>query len=186
MTSPTTIYEFSFTSLAKQPIPLADYQGKVILIVNTASQCGLAKQYKGLQLLQEKYHPQGFTIIGVASQDFGNQEYTDPCKIKINAQQPFSITFPLTTITPITGNKAHPFYLWARQKVGWRGSPKWNFHKYLISRQGVIINWYGSITSPTANRLIKGIEKALQDTVQSPRPTLEGSIETLIKPKISP
>ena len=159
----TTAYAFGFMSLDNQTISLADYRGKVLLIVNTASKCGLAKQYEVLQTLQAQYQDQGLVVIGVASQDFGKQEYTDSCQIKTAAQQKFSLTFPLTALTKVKGDEAHPFYKWARNKVGFMGTPKWNFHKYLIGRDGQIIDWYSSVTSPLAPQVTKAIEEGLKE-----------------------
>ena len=161
MKSLITAYQFEFMSLDNEPIKLTDYEGKVLLIVNTASKCGLATQFKELQELQNTYGDKGFTVIGVSSQDFRNQEHSDTCKIKEVVQQKFNITFPLTTITKVTGKEAHSFYKWAGEQAGFLGTPKWNFHKYLIGKDGKLLNWYSSVTPPTSDKIAIAIEKEL-------------------------
>ena len=155
-------YQYSFSTLiGHRPMPLSAYQGKVLLIVNVASKCGFTLQYAGLQSLYDRYKDQGLVIIGVPSNDFGNQEPGTEADIAHFCQLNYGVSFPMAAKEVVSGKNAHPFYQWARQKLGWGSAPKWNFHKYLINRNGEIINHYFSTTSPHAPRLIKAIENAL-------------------------
>ena len=157
-------YQFSFTSIDGAPMPLSDYAGQVVLIVNTASQCGFTGQYKGLQALYEQYRDRGFVVIGVPCNDFGRQEPGDNAVIKDFARTQYGVTFPLTSKTAVTGDDAHPFFPWAAaQKKGalLQSSPKWNFHKFLLDRHGQVYKSYGSQVSPDDKNLTADIEKLL-------------------------
>ena len=151
-------YDFSFNSLVgHEPIPLIAYRGKVILVVNTASQCGFTKQYAGLEKLYKTYKEQGLVIIGVPSNDFGKQEPGSPDEIAAF----YGVTFPITAKEVVKGKSAHPFYQWAKKKLGFGTAPKWNFHKYLISREGELIDYFNSMTAPDSKKIVDAIEKAL-------------------------
>lgn len=154
-------HQFSFTSIDGKKINLSDFQGKVILVVNTASKCAFTHQYKGLQTLHEKYKDKGLVIIAVPSSDFANQEFNQILQVKEFAKKEFQITFPLTTIEKVKGNKSHPFYLWANNQAGFMGSPKWNFHKYLIDKNGNLASWFSSPTKPQSPKIINKIEELL-------------------------
>ncbi|MDX2204112.1 MAG: glutathione peroxidase [Hyphomicrobiaceae bacterium] len=153
-----TAWDFSFTSIDGKPMPLSDFRGKVLLVVNTASFCGFTKQYEALQALNAKYEAQGFNVIGVPSNDFGGQEPENEGKIKEFCEGMFGVTFPLTGKNEVTGDGAHPFYKWARDQLGWLNSPKWNFHKYLVGRDGKLVTSFFSSTAPDADRLISAVE----------------------------
>jgi glutathione peroxidase len=159
----TTAFLFSFPLLDGGTLALSDYQGKVMLIVNTASQCGFTPQYKGLEELYNKYKEQGLVIIGVPSNDFGHQEPGSSEEIKCFVKDHYSVTFPMTAKQEVKGENADPFYKWANQQVGFIGSPKWNFHKYLINKNGELVDWFSSVTSPTSSKVTKAIEKALAE-----------------------
>lgn len=154
-------HQFSFTSIDGKKINLSDFQGKVILVVNTASKCGFTPQYKGLQTLYEKYKDKGLVVIAVPSSDFANQEFSQISQVKEFTKKEFHITFPLTTIAKVKGNKSHPFYLWANNQAGFIGSPKWNFHKYLIDKNGNLASWFSSPTKPQSPKIINKIEELL-------------------------
>ena len=154
-------FDFSFKSISGKELPLSDYKGKVIMVVNTASLCGFTKQYTALQELYTRYKDKGFVIIGVPSNDFGGQEPEDEKAIKKFCEVNYNITFPLTEKYAVTGENAHPFYKWAAEEKGGISIPKWNFHKYLIGPDGKIIDWYFSSTSPLAERVTKTIEENL-------------------------
>lgn len=159
---PGTAYDFEFNTLDKQPLKLADYRGKVLLIVNTASHCGFTPQYGELQQLYHDQYERGLEIIGIPSIDFGHQEFDNSTDIKTFTHNKFHIQFPLAGITKIKGNNAHPFYLWAAKQVGILGTPKWNFHKYLIDRQGYLVAWFPSYTTPQSKKVLSAIEIELQ------------------------
>jgi glutathione peroxidase len=160
-------WDFSFTSIDGKPMPLADYKGKVLLVVNTASFCGFTKQYEALQALNAKYEAQGFNVIGVPSNDFGGQEPDSEGKIKEFCEGMFGVTFPLTGKNVVSGDGAHPFYKWARDELGWFNSPKWNFHKYLIGRDGRLVTSFYSQTAPDADRLVKAVEAEIAKPAQA-------------------
>ena len=154
-------YQFSFVSIDGKEINLSDFKDKVILIVNTASQCGFTPQYAGLQNLYQKYKDKGLVIIGVPSSDFANQEFDNNEDIKKFTNKEFNITFPLATVTKVKGKDAHPFYKWASKQSGILGSPKWNFHKYIIDKEGNFATWFASTTKPEANKIVKKIDSLL-------------------------
>ncbi len=157
-------YDYSFRTLrGEHPLPLSEFRGKVILIVNTASQCGFTPQYAGLEKLYEQYKEQGLVIIGVPANDFGHQEPGTEQEIASFCQINYGVSFPMAAKEIVSGKNAHPFYLWARKKLGFGTAPMWNFHKYLINRKGELIDYFYSPTSPNAGRLTKRIEKALNE-----------------------
>ncbi|MGN7438740.1 MAG: glutathione peroxidase [Alcanivorax sp.] len=159
-TSPNA-YQFSFKSIDGNPLPLSDFSGKVVLIVNTASKCGFTGQYKELQNLYETYKDKGLVILGVPSGDFAGQEFAEEESVKQFTDEKFHITFPLTEITHVKGGNAHPFYAWAKKQGGFLSGPKWNFHKYLIDRNGNFVTGFGTRTSPTHDNITTAIEVAL-------------------------
>jgi glutathione peroxidase len=157
-----TAYDFTFRRLSGGgEIRLDEFRGKVILIVNTASRCGFTPQYEGLERLYTKYSPQGLVIIGVPSNDFGGQEPGSSEEIASFCRLNYGVTFPLTMKEDVTGSDAHPFYVWAKETLGFGTAPKWNFHKYLVSRDGTLIDYFHSTTSPSSQRLVNAIEQAL-------------------------
>lgn len=158
MSNPTTAWSFSFTSIDGKPMPLSDFRGKVLLVVNTASFCGFTKQYRALQELHAEYEGQGFAVIGVPSNDFGGQEPKAAGEIKEFCEGMFGVTFPLTDKTVVSGSDAHPFYKWARDASGWLNAPKWNFHKYLVGRDGRLVTSFYSQTAPNSERVMNAIE----------------------------
>lgn len=154
-------HAFSFNAMDGSDMPLADYKGKVVLVVNTASQCGFTPQYESLEALYQTYKDQGFEVIGVPCNDFANQEPGDDQSIKEFVVEKYHVTFPLTAKTQVKGKDAHPFFQWASKKAGFIGSPKWNFHKYLIGKDGQFITWFSSMTSPESSKLEKAVTQAL-------------------------
>lgn len=157
-------YDFSFkTLMGEKPMPLSQYKGKVILIVNTASNCGLTSQYAGLEKLYETYKNRGLVVIGVPSNDFGGQEPGNNKEISNFCKLNYGVTFPMTAKEIVTGDKAHPFYVWAKSELGFGTAPKWNFHKYLVNRHGKLVDYFNSTTSPEAPRLVSAVKKALDE-----------------------
>jgi glutathione peroxidase len=154
-------YQFSFTRIDGKPLNLIDFQGKVILIVNTASNCGLSSQYIALENLYQQYKDRGLVVIAVPSSDFGGQELKTEKEVKSFVDEKFKITFPITTISKVKGKGAVGFYKWANEKAGILGSPKWNFHKYLIDRNGNFAGWFASTTKPESKKLVNAIEELL-------------------------
>ena len=161
MTDAGSAWDFSFETLDGQPLPMSSLKGKAVLVVNTASQCGFTPQYQGLEALYQKYAGKGLVVLGVPCNDFGGQEPGTAEEIKDFCETKFSVTFPMTGKTHVTGKDAHPLYAWARQQVGILGSPKWNFHKYLIAPDGTLADWFSTPTGPESGRVAKAIEKVL-------------------------
>ena len=152
-----SVYDIEFKSISGQSLPLSAFKGKVLLVVNTASRCGYTKQYGGLQELYAQYADAGLVVLGVPSNDFSNQEPGSNEEIKTFCEVNFNITFPMTEKVVVTGNEAHPFFQWATANGG--SKPRWNFSKYLIGRDGRLVDSYSAITTPAG--LKKDIEKAL-------------------------
>ena len=154
-------FDFSFPSIEGAKLKLSDYQGHVLLIVNTASRCGFTGQYNALQNLWSAYRNEGLVVIGVPSNDFGSQELDTESEVKQFCEVNFDIDFPMTAITGIKGAEAHEFYKWAGAQVGMLGKPKWNFHKYLVGRDGQIADWFSSVSEPDSPTFRSAIEQAL-------------------------
>lgn len=155
-------YDFKLTRIDGKPMPMSAYKGKVVLLVNTASMCGFTPQYDGLQKLQTTYAPKGFTVIGVPSGDFMSQEYDDNAKIAEFCETKFGITFPMAEKAVVKGPKAIPIYRWAKVQVPTENEPKWNFHKFLIGKDGQVIAGFNSKVTPDSPELQAAIQKALK------------------------
>ena len=160
ISSDKSFHDFSIESISGEDIVLADYKDKVVLLVNTASQCGFTPQYAGLQKIYDRYKDDGFVVLGVPSDDF-NQELSNDDDVKKFCEIRYGVNFPLTSIQKIKGESAHPLYKWISGNTSVIGQPRWNFHKYLISKEGQIVNWFSSMTSPTSEGLLKQVEQAL-------------------------
>tara|TARA_B100001123_G_C15025597_1_gene913282 strand:- start:223 stop:774 length:552 start_codon:yes stop_codon:yes gene_type:complete len=154
-------YDFTFKDLDGSNINLSQYKGKVIIVVNVASQCGFTNQYEDMQKIWEKYQSKGIIMLGVPSNDFGNQEPGSNSEIKNFCEAKFGISFPMTEKISVKGPGAHPFYIWAREKHGKSAIPKWNFHKIIIDKNGKVADTFSSITNPTSSRFIKTLEKLI-------------------------
>ncbi len=158
-----TAYAFSFPALAGGDIRLADYAGRPLLVVNTASLCGFTPQYAGLQELWTQFHDRGLMIIGVPSNDFGAQEPGGAIEIAETAQHQFGVTFPMAAKATVKGTNAHPFYKWAADARP-KDVPRWNFHKYLIGRDGYIAEVFPETVEPSDTRVKTAIARALADS----------------------
>jgi glutathione peroxidase len=158
-----TAYAFSFPALAGGDIRLADYAGRPLMVVNTASLCGFTPQYAGLQQLWTEFHGRGLMILGVPSNDFGAQEPGGATEIAETAQHQYGVTFPIAAKAVVKGPDAHPFYKWA---AGARPKdvPRWNFHKYLIGRDGYIAEVFPETVEPSDTRVKTAVARALADT----------------------
>jgi len=156
-----TAYAFSFGGLTGGEIKLSDYAGKPILVVNTASQCGYTPQYAGLQELWKRYHERGLMIVGVPSNDFGGQEPGGATEIEHMAHDSYGVGFPLAAKAEVRGANPHPFYKWAAAEKPLE-LPRWNFHKYLIGRDGHIAASFPSQVEPTDPKVLAAIDKELE------------------------
>jgi glutathione peroxidase len=155
-----TAYAFSFPGLEGADIKLAEHVGKPILVVNTASLCGYTPQYAGLQRLWARYHARGLLIVGVPSNDFGGQEPGGAADIAQTAHGQYGIGFPLAAKAQVKGPSAHPFYRWAASERPLE-TPRWNFHKYLVGRDGHIAAVFATDVEPMDARVINAIAKEL-------------------------
>jgi glutathione peroxidase len=158
-----TAYAFSFPALSGGDIRLAEYAGRPLLVVNTASLCGFTPQYAGLQELWTEFHDRGLTIIGVPSNDFGGQEPGGATEIARTAQHQYGVTFPIAAKAVVKGPNAHPFYKWAADSRP-KDVPRWNFHKYLIGRNGYIAEVFPETVEPADTRVKTAIARALADS----------------------
>ena len=154
-------YDFKFRDLDGSVLSLSDYKGKVIVIVNVASQCGFTKQYEDMQKVWMKYQDKGVVMLGVPSNDFGNQEPGNNADIKTFCEAKFGISFPMTEKVMVKGAEAHPFYIWAKDNHGNSAIPKWNFHKIIIGKNGKIAETFTSITNPSSKKFTKALENLL-------------------------
>jgi len=154
-------YDFSFNDIDGTPLKLSEYKGKIIVVVNVASQCGFTSQYEDMQNIWEEYQSKGIIILGVPSNDFGGQEPGSNSEIKTFCEAKFGISFPITEKVNVKGSEAHPFYKWAKDNHGKSAVPKWNFHKIIIDKSGKINETFSSITNPSSKKFIKAIEKLI-------------------------
>lgn len=158
--SKVTAYAFSFPALSGADIRLAEFTGRPLLIVNTASQCGYTPQYAGLQDLWGEFRDRGLIIIAVPSNDFGGQEPGGAKEIADTAQQHYGVTFPVAGKVAVKGPTAHPFYRWAAEARP-KDVPRWNFFKYLVGREGYISEAFAESTEPTDTRVKTAIARSL-------------------------
>jgi glutathione peroxidase len=155
-------HDFSFTSIDGKPLKLADFVGHPVLVVNTASQCGLTPQYSGLEALWQKYRDRGPGRARRAVERFrppGAGHGSPDQAILLDQLQRH---LPMTSKYPVTGASAHPFYKWARDEAGDAASPHWNFHKYLVRANGELAGAFGSRAAPDDPSLINAIETELK------------------------
>ena len=154
-------YDFKFKDLDGSVLNLSEFKDKVIIVVNVASQCGFTKQYVDMQKIWEKYEKKNLVMIGVPSNDFGNQEPGSNSEIKNFCEAKFGITFPVTEKVSVKGSQAHPFYVWAEKNYGKSAIPKWNFHKIIINKSGKVADTFSSITNPSSKKFINVLEKLI-------------------------
>ena len=157
-----TAHSFSFPDIDGGTLRLSDHAGRAVLVVNTASRCGFTSQYAGLQQLHERYASEGLTIIGVPSNDFGQQEPGTEQEIRAFCSGTYGVQFPMTGKTRVRGASAHPFYRWARDELGPQNAPRWNFHKYLVGRDGRLLAAFPSHVTPMGQPIREAVEAALQ------------------------
>lgn len=154
-------HAFYFISIEGGPLPMAQYRGKAVLVVNTASRCGFTHQYSALQSLWSAYRDRGLVVLGVPSNDFGSQERGSEAEIKHFCEVNFAVDFPMTSKVKVKGSDAHPFYRWAAQELGAKAQPRWNFHKYLIAPDGRLVGWFPSSVAPDSMPVVAKVEAHL-------------------------
>ena len=147
----TGIYDFSARDIEGHERSLAEWKGKVLLVVNVASKCGFTPQYTGLEELQKKYGAQGFDVLGFPCDQFGHQEPGDEAEIRNFCSLTYDVSFPMFSKIDVNGDKAHPLYKWLKStKKGFLGTEgiKWNFTKFLVNRDGEVVERYAPTDTP--------------------------------------
>jgi glutathione peroxidase len=162
MTTAAGAFQFTLPRLEGGTLDLADYAGRPLLIVNTASKCGFTGQYAGLQSLWEQYRDRGLMVIGVPSNDFGRQEPGDESAIGTFCQKNYGVTFPLSAKLSVSGRAAHPLYRYLAEQGGILARPRWNFYKYVIDPTGRVSDWFSSMTDPRSTRVKRVIDHLLR------------------------
>lgn len=168
-----SIYNFAMKDIDGQDVKLADYKGKVVMIVNVASKCGFTPQYKGLEALYLKYKERGLVILGFPANDFLRQEPGTEKDIKAFCTLNYGVTFPMFSKIKVTGKDRHPLYQYLTgvdTNPQFAGDITWNFNKFLIGRDGKIINRFGSRTAPEDESIIKAVESALGAVTRAATP----------------
>jgi glutathione peroxidase len=158
------IYSFTLNSIDGKPAPLADYKGKVVLVVNVASQCGYTPQYSALEATYEKYKDQGFVILGFPANNFGAQEPGTNEEIKTFCTRKYSVTFPMYSKISVKGADQAPLYAYLTKDTGpgLTGDIKWNFTKFLIDRNGKVVQRFEPAVTPDSQEVVSAIEKQLK------------------------
>ena len=163
----SSAHDFNFTAIEGDPLPFAQFAGKAVLVVNTASQCGFTPQYAELADLWARYRDKGLVVLAVPSNDFGGQEPGNESEIKEFCEVNYGIDFPMTDKEHVKGADAHPFYKWAASHFGPLSKPRWNFHKYLVAPDGQLAGWFSTMTSPTSDKVVRAIEAQLKNADRS-------------------
>jgi glutathione peroxidase len=160
----SNIYDFTLPSIDGDPMPLGNFKGKVVLLVNVASKCGFTPQYKGLEALYEKYKDQGFVILGFPANNFGSQEPGTNQEIKTFCSTKYSVTFPIYAKISVKGSDQAPLYQYLTQQADptHSGDIKWNFTKFLVDRDGHVVQRFESAVTPESPEVISAVEKELK------------------------
>lgn len=154
-------HDFTFSGIDNKPIDMKQYRGHPVLVVNVASFCGFTPQYTELQKLHETYGPKGLVVLGVPSNDFGAQEPKTEAEIAKFCETNYGVTFPMTAKQKVVGMDAHGLYQWIGGEAGESALPKWNFHKYLIDKDGKLAGSWPSKVSPTSSEITGPIDMML-------------------------
>ena len=154
-------HDYAFKSIDGGSLPLADYAGKAVLVVNTASECGFTPQYADLQDLWAQSRNQGLVVLGVPSNDFGAQEPGDESTIAAFCRERYGVDFPMTEKVKVIGGDAHPFYRWLAENLGEDAAPRWNFHKYLVDGNGDLVGMWPSNVEPLSDEIAEAVKAAL-------------------------
>ena len=154
-------HDFTFSGIDNKPIDMKQYKGHPVLVVNVASFCGFTPQYTELQKLHETYGPKGLVVLGVPSNDFGAQEPKTEAEIAKFCETNYGVSFPMTAKQKVVGMDAHGLYQWIGGEAGEGALPKWNFHKYLIDKDGKLAGSWPSKVSPTSSEITGPIDMML-------------------------
>jgi glutathione peroxidase len=154
-----SLYDLTADTLDGSPKHLSDYKGKVLVVVNTASECGFTPQYAGLEKLYEDYKDKGVVVLGFPSNDFGGQEPGTAAEIKTFCEKNYHVTFPMFAKVKVVGDGQSPVYKFLAEG---HGEPKWNFHKYVVGKDGKVRAAFASATKPDSPALKSAIDAALK------------------------
>ena len=155
-------FAFTFEGIDGKPLSLEQFEGKAVIIVNTASKCGFSYQFEHLETVWRDRKDEGLVIIGVASNDFGGQEPRRGKALANYCERKYGVTFPLTECTVVIGSDAHPFYKWAEIQSG--SGARWNFHKYVLGRDGSLVASFPSTVDPRSSQMALAITSALRQS----------------------
>lgn len=158
-----TIFDFTLTTLQGDALPLSRFRGQPIVVVNTASRCAFTTQYEGLQALWSQRRERGLVVIGVPSNDFGNQEPGGGAEIEGFCSRNYGVGFPMTEKSRVRGRDAHPLFHWLAREGGALSRPRWNFFKYVVGRDGRLASWFTPLASPDSVRFRTAVDRAILD-----------------------
>ncbi len=159
-----TIYQFEVEDVNGKTVSMDQFKGKVMLVINTASKCGFTPQLAGMAEVHEKYKDQGFSVVAFPSNDFGGQEPLEGVELEQFCQTKYEAEYPIFNKIHVKGNEVAPIFKFLSNKSEngkVNSSPKWNFHKYLIDREGRVVDYFVSFTKPNSGKVQKAIEKLL-------------------------
>lgn len=158
----TTVHDFKVTTIDGKDMPLSQFKDEVLLLVNVASQCGLTPQYAGLQDLHDKYSDQGFKVLGLPCNQFAGQEPGTESEIMAFCKSNYQVTFPLTSKIEVNGDKRHPLYgHLVGESAKFSGDITWNFEKFLIGKEGEVLQRFSPKITPESGEVTSAIEKAI-------------------------
>jgi glutathione peroxidase len=153
-----TAFDFEFATLTGKALPLKEFAGRPMIVVNTASKCGFTPQYAGLEALWQQHKADGLVILGVPCNDFGGQEPGSANDITAFCQVNYGVDFPMTEKVHVKGGETHPLFGWLAAHGGYLSRPRWNFYKYLITRDGKLKTWFSSLTSPKSAKFTQAVD----------------------------
>ncbi len=162
-TNPSSVHDFELNNIEGENIPLKKFEGSVLLIVNTASECGYTPQYEGLQALYEDYKDEGLVVLGFPANNFGGQEPGTDKEIKQFCKVNYGVTFPMFSKISVKGNDINPLFdfLTNQDNPDFTGAIKWNFEKFLVSKDGMLLRRFRSDVTPQSDDIINAVEEAL-------------------------
>jgi glutathione peroxidase len=157
-----SIHEFKMKNIEGKDVDLSDYKGKVLLVVNVASECGATPQYEQLQALQDKYKDKGLVVVGVPCNQFGGQEPGTEKDIQKFCTETYKVTFPMMSKVDVNGEKEAPLYKFLKAHAESKDDVKWNFEKFIVSKEGAVVGRFGTKTKPDAEEVVSVIESELK------------------------
>ena len=160
--SERTAHDFTLAALDGGQLALRRFEGKPMLLVNTASKCGFTPQYAGLQALWSEYGPRGLAVVGAPCNDFAGQEPGDAEAIGSFCSANYGVSFPMTAKLHVRGSRIHPLFAWLAEQGGLLSRPRWNFYKYLIGADGRLHTWFTSVAAPMSGRVRAAVDRVLR------------------------